>query len=240
MTLVGIGVPEAAATLSGSSNPQGSAQDQATDLLNKINSLASQENGLSARFNSAVEQLQAAHGRVTQDTRQVAAAAAKAKAAHQALIGDAVTAYEGTNNDSGHSEHATSALQAANNALVRNEYQSTLAGSQGDLDRYQLINSQAQTAQQGLQQSRSAAQSELNDVKQSKAQLDSLTAQLDNAYQQLKGQEAALVAQNQQGEAASVQKAAQQAVQQAQSEQQAADAAFNSQAGSAAQASGQG
>ena len=234
MTLVGICLPEASATPLGSSDPQGSAQGQATDLLNKINSLTSQESALSGRFDTAMQQLQAANGRVTQDSRQVTAAAAKAKAAHQALISDAVTAYEGTNNDSGRAGPAGSSLQAANNALVRNEYQSTLAGSEAaDLGRYQLVSSQAATAQRSLQQSRGAVQSELSVVKQDKAQLDSLAGQVENEYEQLKGQEAVLMVQNQQAEAATVQRAAQQAVQQAQAEKQAAQAAFSDQAGAA-------
>jgi cell wall-associated NlpC family hydrolase len=232
-----LAVSAVAALASGLAIPRASADSisdlraQAAALVSKINSLGMQEDALSEQYDAARNQVQTLDAQVTAAAKQLAATEATTSRDRAVLLQDAVQAYV----DGGNSPQASgsTAMQSANNALLRAEYADTLATDQNNaIDQYHLASLQQQAAESNLKQKESAAKAQVQKVASAQQAVANLAAQLTAQKSQITGQIATLVAQQEAAAAAAAQRAAQQrlAAQQAAAQAQAvARAQFQSQ-----------
>jgi peptidoglycan DL-endopeptidase CwlO len=229
-----------AALTSGLAIPRASADSisdlraQAAALVSRINSLGLQEDALSEQYDAARTQVQTLDGQVSAAARQLASTEATTRRDRTVLLQDAVDAY--VNGGSSPQATGSTAMQSANNALLRAEYADTLATDQNDaIDQYHLASLQTQAAEATLKNRESAAKAEVQKVASAQRAVSNLAAQLTAQKSQITGQIATLVAQQEAAAAA----AAAQAAQQRLAAQQAAQAQAAAQAQSQAQVQGE-
>jgi peptidoglycan DL-endopeptidase CwlO len=163
----------------------------------RINSLGSQEESLAERYDQAQYQLGNLQNQVSSAQKQLDAAQAQTDQARQALKTDAIDAYVNGGNEQ--PSGSSSAMQSANESLLRAEYVNTLATNQSeDVDRYRLDSLQEQTAANNLKKQESAVQSQMASlasarqaVSNSQAQLTAAQGQISQEITQLRAQEEA-------------------------------------------------
>jgi peptidoglycan DL-endopeptidase CwlO len=199
---------------------------QAAALVSKINSLGMQEDALSEQYDAARNQVQTLDAQVTAAAKQLASTEATTSRDRAVLLQDAVQAYvNGGNNPQA---SGSTAMQSANNALLRAEYVDTLATDQNNaIDQYHLATLQQQAAENTLKKNQSAAKAQVQKVASAQQAVANLAAQLTAQKGQITGQIATLVAQQEAAAAAAAQRAAQQRLA---SEQAAAQASAAAQA----------
>jgi peptidoglycan DL-endopeptidase CwlO len=199
---------------------------QAAALVSKINSLGMQEDALSEQYDAARNQVQTLDAQVTAAAKQLVSTEATTSRDRAVLLQDAVQAYvNGGNNPQA---SGSTAMQSANNALLRAEYVDTLATDQNNaIDQYHLASLQQQAAENTLKKKESAATAQVQKVASAQQAVANLAAQLTAQKGQITGQIATLVAQQEAAAAAVAQRAAQQRLA---SEQAAAQARAAAQA----------
>lgn len=179
---------------------------KAATLASRINALGLQEEALSEQYDAAQLRSDALQNQVAQAAQQVAAAEASANKARTALKSDAVQAYVHGGNSP---LSSGGALASANQSLLRAEYVNSLAANQHDaIDQFRLAALQEQAAKAQLQQQTTAAQAQLAQVSQDRQAAASLASQLQATQNQVNGQVATLVAQQQAEARAAAQAAA--------------------------------
>ncbi len=167
--------------------------------------------------------MQTLEAQVSGAAQQLASTEATTSRDRAVLLQDALEAY--VNGGSSPQSSGSTAMQSANNALLRAEYADTLATDQNDaIDQYHLASLQQQAAEATLKKKESAAKAEVQKVASAQQAVANLAAQLTAQKSQITGQIATLVAQQEAAAAAAAQQAAQQrlAAQQAQAAAQAA------------------
>jgi peptidoglycan DL-endopeptidase CwlO len=235
-----LAVTAVAALTSGLAIPRASADSisglraQAAALVSRINSLGLQEDALSEQYDEARNQVQTLEAQVSAAARQLATTEAKTSRDRAVLLQDAVEAY--VNGGSSPQSSGSTAMQSANNALLRAEYADTLATDQNDaIDQYHLASLQ-QLAEANLKSKESAAKSEVQKVASAQHAVVQLADQLSAQKNQITGQIATLVAQQEAAAAAAARQAAQQRLA---AQQAAAQAAAQAQAQAQPQVEGQ-
>jgi peptidoglycan DL-endopeptidase CwlO len=240
-----LAVTAVAALTSGLAIPRASADSisdlraQAAALVSRINSLGLQEDALSEQYDAARDQVQTLEAQVSAAARQLASTEATTRKDRTVLLQDAVEAY--VNGGSSPQAAGSSAMQSANNALLRAEYADTLATDQNDaIDQYHLASLQQQAAEATLKNRESAAKAEVQKVASAQQAVTNLAAQLTAQKSQITGQIATLVAQQEAAAAAAAEREAQQqlAAQQAAQAQAEAQAQVQGEIQTASPASG--
>jgi cell wall-associated NlpC family hydrolase len=208
-------VSAAVALTSGLVIPRASADSisdlraQAAALVSKINSLGMQEDALSEQYDAARNQVQTLDAQVTAAAKQLASTEATTSRDRAVLLQDAVQAY--VNGGSGPQASGSTAMQSANNALLRAEYADTLATDQNNaIDQYHLASLQQQAAENTLKKNEAAAKAQVQKVASAQQAVANLAAQLTAQKSHITGQIAVLVAQQEAAAAAAAQRAAQQ------------------------------
>jgi peptidoglycan DL-endopeptidase CwlO len=230
-----------AALTSGLAIPRASADSisdlraQAAALVSRINSLGLQEDALSEQYDAARNQVQTLEAQVFAATKQLAATQATTRKDRAVLLQDAVQAY--VNGGTSPQSSGSTAMQSANNALLRAEYVDTLATDQTDaIDQYHVATLQQQAAEQTLKKNESAAKAQVQKVAEAQQAVANLAAELTAQKSQITGQIATLVAQQEAAAAAAAQRAAEQRLA---AQQAAAQAEAQAQAQAQAQLQGQ-
>jgi cell wall-associated NlpC family hydrolase len=227
-----LAVTAVAALTSGLAIPRASADSisdlraQAAALVSRINSLGLQEDALSEQYDAARNQVQTLDAQVSAAAQQLTATEARTSRDRAVLLQDAVDAY--VNGGNSPQSTGSTAMQSANNALLRAEYADTLATDQNNaIDQYHLASLQQQAAEVNLKHKESAAKAEVQKVASAQHAVVELASQLSAQKSQITGQIATLVAQQEAAAAAAAQRAAQQrlAAQQAAAAQAAQAAA---------------
>lgn len=182
---------------------------QAAAIAAKISALGNQEDALSERYDQAQLQVQQIQNQVSQASAQLASAQTTADKARQALKADAIQAYV----NGGNSPLASGGnpVQNANQSLLRAEYVNTLATNQTDaIDQYHTAAVQEQTAENNLKQEQGAAEAQLRQLDADRSAVQGAAAQLTSLQNQVTGQIATLVAQQEAAQAAAAAAAARQ------------------------------
>jgi cell wall-associated NlpC family hydrolase len=167
---------------------------QAQALSDRIDALGQQESALAERYDSGAIALQRANARVAASAK--ALASAKAGQAHtlKLLEQAALEAYVGGGPQVALADPVP--LKNLNEALLRQEFEETLASSQADvLDQYRLAAALASTAHQRLVAARNADASQLAKLDKYRQQVQGVQDQVVAAENQVKGKIAVLVAQ---------------------------------------------
>jgi len=202
---------------------------QAAALVSRISALGQQEEALSEQYDQARNQVQSLQAQVASATQQLSASETSTNKARAALLQDAVNAY--VNGGANPLASASSAMQSANNSLLRAEYVNTLATDQSDaVDQYHLASLQEQAAQTNLKKQTAAAQAQVRKVASAEQAVSSLASQLTAEQSQITGKIATLVAQQEAAAAAAAQQAAQQRLAAAAAQAAAAQAQAQAQA----------
>jgi cell wall-associated NlpC family hydrolase len=171
----------------------GDLRAQASQLATQIDSLGRQEEQLAERYDSAVYSLKAAEGRVAAAKVQVAKADGNASHAATALKQEAVTAYI----DNGTSGGSGTSVSSADSALLKAEYEQTMASSQADAeDRYKLTSEVAATAEGKLKASETVAAKTVATIASDKKSIGVTVGQLKTAESHDQGKIATLVEQD--------------------------------------------
>ncbi len=168
-----------------------------------------QEDALSEQYDAARNQVQTLDAQVTTAAKQLASSEATTSRDRVVLLQDAVQAY--VNGGNSPQASGSTAMQSANNALLRAEYVDTLATDQTNaIDQYHLASLQQQAAENTLKKKESAAKAQVQKVASAQQAVANLAAQLTAQKSQITGQIATLVAQQEAAAAAAAQRAAQQ------------------------------
>ena len=198
---------------------------QAARLAAQIDSLGLQESALSEQYDKAVLDEQSATTALDGARAQARQAVAAQQQAAEQVRQVAIEAYVG-GGTSAMAQAAGGGLSSANAAMLRGEYVEVLSSNRQDvLDRYRLVNLQAQAAQSQLASAQKQADARVGQVRAAEASVQHAQSQLQSAYAQVKGQLATLVAQAQAAEEARRQQQAQAALAAQLAAQQAALAA---------------
>jgi peptidoglycan DL-endopeptidase CwlO len=182
---------------------------QAAALVSKINSLGMQEDALSEQYDAARNQVQTLDAQVMAAAKQLSSTEATTSRDRSVLLQDAVEAY--VNGGNSPQASGSTAMQSANNALLRAEYVDTLATDQNNaIDQYHLASLQQHAAESALKQREAAAKAQVQKVSSAQQAVTNLAAQLTAQKSRITGQIATLVAQQEAAAAAAAQRAAQQ------------------------------